>query len=82
MNAKERVELWARQDAEWAIEDELIERLGLASWRDIQEENTYRRPHHTLELYCDSKGLAQWRFRPLTATEQRERIEGWIEDNL
>lgn len=70
------------QNALWQMEDEVIDRLGLEEWRKVLHDSTYNRPTEKIEFYRDSDGLAQYRWRPLTAEELHETIEGRIEDQL
>lgn len=82
MTPEERNALRAQQDAELAMEEEVIDRMGLDAWHEVQRENTYHRPGETIEFYRDADGVAHYRFRPLTPTERQEQAEGRVEDQL
>lgn len=69
-------------NALWQMEDDVIDRLGIAEWNKVLHESTYARTTEKIEFYRDAEGIAQYRWRPLTAEERREQIEGRIEDQL
>lgn len=70
------------QQALWDIEDEVIERVGREAWDKVLEESTFRSQGRTIEFYRDHQGMAQWRWRQMTADEKQEAAEGRAEDLL